>query len=372
MKVLRVPLLHQLVCEKHGIRDCFPCPWPGCENGLSEDCFEEESLIMNDEKPRTLYTRREWQSPFGDDYYTWDSNDLPNWFGTHKTLWTEARRFKLIETEEAPKLVYHYTSLEGFAGIVQNRSVWLSDYSYLNDKHELIYGADIIREVASEILNSTNKPIVSGLLKAWENNIEQFGNRVCIASFSADGDSLSQWRSYGNIALGFDPHDLAMHGCESNLRAIEYDRVKQRKLISIYLHHLCQAYVVDYEANRLERISDVYHKAERLIELIVFFKDSAFHTEREFRLAYIENPEMLQALKKTLPKKFRINNSKIIPYISSDQLFVGFNQQRPLEIREVVLGPEASDLLERGLKEFLTFHDMNDVVIRRSAIPYRI
>ncbi|MDD5228517.1 MAG: DUF2971 domain-containing protein [Methylococcales bacterium] len=371
MKILRPQIVHRLVCERHGIKDCFPCPWPDCENGLSENCFEEESIIMNDGKPRTIYTRREWVSPFGGSYYTWDSNYLPNWFGTLKTLWNEARRFKLIETEEPPKLIYHYTSLEGFAGIVQNRSLWLSDYSYLNDKHELTYGIDIIREVASEILNLTDKQIVLDLLQAWENNIGQFENRVCIASFSADGDSLSQWRAYGNIALGFKPHDLAMHSNGANLQAIEYDRVKQGKLISICLHHLVQAYEVDYEANRLERIPDVYHKAERLIELIVFFKNSAFYTEREFRLAYVENPEMLQLLEKTLPKKFRITNSKIIPYVSSDQLYVGLGEQSPLVIREVILAPETSDLLERGLKEFLAFHDMNDVVIRRSAIPYR-
>ena len=326
---------------------------------------------MKDIKPRTRYTRREWRSPFGGNYYTWEENDFPNWFGAHKTLWNEARRLKLFETEEAPKLLYHYTSLEGFTGIIQSRSIWLSDYSYLNDKHELIYGANIIREITSEMIESTSNPIISELLQAWKNNIGQFGNRVCIASFSADGDSLSQWRSYGNIALGFDPHDLAMHGFESNLRAIEYDKLKQGKLISIYLHHLCQAYEVDYMANKLERISDLYHKLERLIELIVFFKDSAFYTEREFRLAYIENPEMLQILEKALPKKFRITNSKIIPYISSEQLFLGFNEQHPLVIREVVLGPETSDLLERGLKEFLDFHAMNDVAIRRSAIPYR-
>jgi len=224
------------------------------------------------------------------------------------------------------------------------------------------------------MLKSTENSIGSGLLRAWEHNIGQFVNRVCIASFSADGDSLSQWRAYGNIALGFDPYDLARHGHSvhgANLRAIEYDRVTQRKLISIYLHPLCQAYEIDYKENRLERIPDIYHKPERLIELIAFSKDSAFFTEREFRLAYIENPDVHKLIEKTLPKKFRITNSKIIPYISSDQLSLKDDEPHPFVIREVVLGPETNDLFERGVREFLDFHAMDDVTIRRSAIPYR-
>jgi hypothetical protein len=303
MQILNPSILSPLICEDHGVHDCFPCPWPDCSNGLPEDCFEENSLLSD--KAGAIYTRREWRSPFGDNYYTWDSNDLPNWFSTKKTFWNEARRFKLIETKK-PNLVYHYTSLEGFAGIVQSRSLWLSDYSYLNDKHELKYGADIIREVATEMLESEDNTLVSELLQSWGLNIERFGNRVCIASFSAENDSLSQWRSYGPIALGFEPSILAMHACESYLRPVEYDRVKQRKLILIYLHHLRQAFIVDHTENRLERIQDVYHDAEQLIEIIAFFKHSAFHTEREFRLAYIENPEIFQVLKKSYLSNFAL------------------------------------------------------------------
>jgi hypothetical protein len=370
MRVLRPSVLHQLICQDHGVHDHFPCPWPNCKNGIPETSFEEESLLLGE--PRTLHTRREWRSPLGGSYYTWDSSKLPNWFAVQKTLWNEARRLQLIETK-IPAFVYHYTSLEGFAGIVQSRSVWLSDYSYLNDKHELTYGTDLICEVAAKMHESEDKAIVLELLQTWRKNIEQFGNRVCIASFSAEDDSLSQWRSYGPIALGFETHNLAMHTCQSHLRPVEYDRAKQLQLISIYLHHLCQAYVVDHAEKRLERIPDVYHKTEQLIELIAFFKNSAFHSEKEFRLSYIENPEVLEAFDQQPPsKRFRITNSKIIPYIPSTELFMGINKPKPLVISEVVLGPETSEILERGLREFLVSYNMGDVIIRRSVVPYRI
>ncbi|HEX8010670.1 MAG TPA: hypothetical protein VF814_07020 [Casimicrobiaceae bacterium] len=76
---------------------------------------------------------------------------MPNWFSAPKVFWNEARRLRLIATE-LPSLIYHYTTLEGFVGIVQSRSLWLSDYSYLNDARELTHGVEIVRSVVDEML----------------------------------------------------------------------------------------------------------------------------------------------------------------------------------------------------------------------------
>jgi hypothetical protein len=219
--------------------------------------------------------------------------------------------------------------------------------------------------------NEARQPAID-LLNTWIQDIDKQIHRVCIVSFSADGDSLSQWRSYGPVALGFEPRDIFLHAHGTNLQRVEYDRDKQRALARTYLHHLREAYMVDSDGNRLERISDVYHKTDRLVELVAFFKDPAFSTENEYRLAYIESPQTLESLGIEAPaKRFRVNRSRILPYVVSNEIRPFPTNARPLEIREVVLGPETDDLLERGIREYLEAENLGEVVVRRSTVPYR-
>lgn len=338
-------------------------------NGHEEDQFKTE-LLMEGNRPET-YTRRTWHSPLGDDYYTWDGDKLPNWFSAPKTFWNEARRFRLVRTA-APDLVYHYTSLEGFVGIIQSRSLWLSDYSYLNDRRELTHGVDVVCEVVDEMLRAHPESTINELLLAWKRNLAASTHRVCIVSFSAEDDSLSQWRAYGPIAIGIEPRHLPIHAYQTRLGAVEYDREIQRKLASIYLNHLTQAYRVDLEEGQLERIPDVYHRTERIIELVAFFKDAAFRSEQEYRLVYIEDPETLRGLKlPSPPKNFRVARTKLVPYVASDELSPFEHKRGPLEVQEVILGPEADDLLERGVRELLASSALPDVKVRRSRVPYR-
>ena len=369
MRTLNISLFPEYVCKEHGIYDTFPCPWPGCKNGFEDECFQVQGYIEGQKV--TTYKRRAWQSPLGGTYYNWEGDDLPNWFSVPKTFWNEARRLKLI-TMDLPSLIYHYTTLEGFVGIVQSRSMWLSDYSFLNDKHELMHGTEIIREVIAEMLEARPNSRIADLLHYWDQEIAEPNHRVCIASFSAENDSLSQWRAYGTIAIGINPRHLPVHAHQTRLQPVEYDHDIQRKLSTVYLYHMTQMYEADLSEDRLERIPDVYHQTDRFVELAAFFKDPAFRTEQEYRLAYIENSEVLNSLNVSAPpKRFRISKSRLQPYLASDELFPIKNQHRPLEIEEVILGPEADELFERGIREFLDSCEMADVSVRRSRVPYR-
>lgn len=368
MRTLHVSFFPDKVCDEHGIWDVFACPWPGCPNGYEEDTFQTQDAYIT--KP-SIYSRKEWRSPVGGNYYTWASDDLPHWFSVPKTFWNEARRLRL-SVIDPPSTIYHYTNVEGFVGIVRSRSLWLSDYSYLNDKRELIHGIETIGESIREMLQKGPNDRVAKLLQAWDGEISKPAHRVYIASFAADGDDLSQWRAYGPIAVGIEPQDLSIHANQTNLQPVEYNRDTQRKLADIYLNHMTQAYEVDLSAGMLEKIPDVYHRIDRLVELAAFFKDPAFQTEREYRLAYIEYPEMLRALRLTPPlKRFRLSKSKLFPYVVSDELFPRKDLCRPLDIHEVVLGPESDELLERGVREFLASSEMRHVKVRRSTVPYR-
>lgn len=346
------------VCEEHGIWGTLPCPWPSCQNGIADDCFQLEK-IWNGEFE--MYKRRKWRSPIGESYFTWESDRLPNWFTVPQTFWNEARRLKLTPTYSAP-LVYHYTTLEGFVGIVENGSIWLSDYSFLNDRRELLHGVEIIREEIRDMLRLPRSTDVADLLHHWDKEIAEPVHRVCIASFSAANDSLSQWRAYGSIAIGVKPQHLPLHAHQTTLQPVVYNLETQRKLTTVYLNHMAQAYETDLAGGRLKRIPEAYHKCNRLVELAAFFKDPAFKTEEEFRLAYIEDAESLRALGiSSPPKRFRISKSRLLPYVASNELFPRESGGASLEIEEVVLGPETDELFERGIREFLASCNMAGV-----------
>ncbi len=132
------------------------------------------------------------------------------------------------------------------------------------------------------------------------------------------------------------------------------------------------AYEADLQGGRLTRNPDLYHKSSRLLDLAVFFKDTAFRTENEYRLAYIDNPDVLQSFElKSPPKSFRVANARIVPYVPSTEVLPSENRSFELEISEIILGPECDNLLERGVREFLNERGLANVEIRKSAVPLR-
>ena len=357
-------------CVEHGTVGSLPCAWPSCPNGLAEPQFEEVPLFTGQEV--AVFSRQRWESPLGGHYFSWDSSQMPNWFFIRQIYWNEARRFKLVGAS-SPDTVYHYTSLAGFVGIVETKSIWLSDFSYLNDSRELTHGMHLANEVIDSIVANMPNAGMQTLLLGLKKKLENLTNRVCVASFSIDGDSLAQWRAYGPIAIGFSTYPLALHVNQASLHAVEYNRDAQRKLIEIYVHHLGQAFLRDAETGHLDKgLRESYQQAEQLLEILAFFKDSAFRSENEIRLAYVDNPTVFESLGfDPLPKSFRQTPKRLIPYVASSDVLRSKVRNFEIEVTEVILGPECDDLLERGVREFLSAKSLEKVALRRSTVPLR-
>lgn len=356
-------------CAEHGVIGVFPCAFPGCPNGVYEDEFEEEPMISGSKARQ--WKRQEWHSPLGGAYYSWNTDTKPNWFQTTRIFWDEARRQQLVP-HSLPATVYHYTSLEGFIGIVSNRSVWMTEFAYLNDRREVRYGLDLVLETVNALLETESDEHVRNLLSTWKGQLGSERKRIYITSFSGEDDSLSQWRAYGPIAIGFPVQSLSLHVNQSLFQAVEYDPSTQKKLVEIYVHHLVSAFQADLRGNRIERIPDVYHKVDKLVELATFFKDPAFRAENEYRLTFIDMPELFEQFGEESPERFfRAARGRLIPYISSAQILPSGHRDFPLEISEVVLGPESDDLLEQGVREFLNQKGLKHVPVRRSLVPLR-
>jgi len=370
MKTIDFKLSPEFACAEHGIQGSFPCPWPNCKNGLADDRFELKQWVKSEK--HQIYHRFRWHSPLEAPYFSWERRDSPHWFSVIRTFWNEVRRLRLIPDHNV-NVVYHYTSMEAFVSIVESDSIWLSDYSYLNDKTELVHGVKVVSDVINELLGQGVSKEQEGLLQAWLKKAAAPLQRVCVASFSGDGDSLSQWRAYGNVAIGFVPRKIGLHTNQSQWSVVQYETEIQRKLARVYVSHSLQAYAEDIKNNTFERISDVYHRFGQVLELVAFFKDLSFRNEREFRLVYVEHPELFEdrALVERPPKHFRAKGGRIYSHVKSSEMFTEPDNKWPLGICEVVLGPESDDLMELGVRELLDENGLNDVPIKHSAIPYR-
>ncbi len=370
MKTIDFKLSPKLVCAEHGIQGSFPCPWPKCKNGLPDDRFKLKQWAESEK--HAIYHRFHWQSPLEGPYFSWERRDWPHWFSVRSTFWNEVRRLRLIP-DQYISVVYHYTSMEAFVSIVESDSIWLSDYSYLNDKTELVHGVTVVSDAIKEFLGQGVSIEQEGLLQAWLEKAKAPLQRVCVASFSGEGDSLSQWRAYGNVAIGFVPHKIGIHANQSQGGVVQYESEIQRKLAQVYLSHSLQAYDEDIKNNLLERIPDVYHRFGQVLELVSFFKNPSFQDEREYRLVYVEHPELFERedFLERPPKQFRVKDGRIYSHVKSSELFSTPEHKWPLGICEVVLGPETDDLMELGVREFLDENGLQEVPIKRSAIPYR-
>ena len=60
----------------------------------------------------------------------------------------------------SPRVISHYTTLEGLQGIVETSTLWASNASFLNDRAELQHALDVSEEVIKKL--SSKKT-----LKAW-------------------------------------------------------------------------------------------------------------------------------------------------------------------------------------------------------------
>lgn len=94
-----------------------------------------------------------------------------------------------------PECIYHYTSNSVLISILERKALWMSARHHLNDTQE---GKQFFRLLRDEATDEKIAQIKSAL-----NDYEFF-----VTCFSADQDSLSQWRGYAEngagVAIGFN------------------------------------------------------------------------------------------------------------------------------------------------------------------------
>ena len=279
-----------------------------------------------------------------------------------------------------PPVLYHYTSMNGLLGIVHSGKIWASDSRYLNDATDSIYLTTVLKRYVAKRIVSTSgadKEAYEELLAELEKPTEF---DVFVASFSANGDLLSQWRAYcqGGIgfSIGFDSSALRTgyvsepsadksQFVSGQLKHVRYLRSEDDSSADEILRD-CGAF-----ANSLvpiisklatpELVSLATATAKSVAIFAPMFKDIAFEEEQEWRLILSKIPGPMPA------KQFRAGKSTLIPYVDAEpQMKEGYF------IKEVIVGPTPHPGLSvNAVIALLQSLNRPDVSVRASTVPYR-
>ena len=212
--------------------------------------------------------------------------------------------------------------------------------------------------------------LLSEMEQALREGIESIN--VCVCSFSADGDVLSQWRAYGGGASGFS---IGFAG--AFLRAVSdqlnfwlvpviYDEPEQRALVRTLLQDVL-AENLQRRANPIEAHNDLGippggSLVAYLNRYAPILKHKSFCEEREWRI--VSRP--LFCLREGFG--YRAGTSMLIPYFRIPLS----PAQQPFNIEEIIVGPTPHpEQSIRSVKGLLIRHRLDNAQVRNSDAPYR-
>lgn len=163
-----------------------------------------------------------------------------------------------MSEDNFPKILYHYTSAQGFLGILQSRTLWASHILFQNDLRE----GKIAFSVFDELLNNDFKDYASNKEFAEEYDLFKSCKEsgVYTISFSEKKDDLSMWNGYSgenfSVCFGVDVYAFveslqSEETCKESdnnkksgplygkisieLKKCIYDRTEQRLVIKEFL-----------------------------------------------------------------------------------------------------------------------------------------
>ncbi|MBI4846476.1 MAG: DUF2971 domain-containing protein [Candidatus Omnitrophica bacterium] len=254
-----------------------------------------------------------------------------------------------------PEILYHYTNQKGLYEIINSKSLWMSNIAYLNDAEELNFGLKLIEAMAKKYAEETViRKFVNELLKVLAKEVN-----ICVFSFSAERDSLGQWRGYtkegAGYNIGFDYNKLSdlQDKLKFKISQCVYDPQEQEAQIDKLFHN-------KFSEKKFEEVKEhIVDWAFDLVALATTLKNRHFENESEWRL--ITEPIHI----KDKNYKTRADKKALIPYFKLDL--------QDLPVKEILVGPscERPNLLKSSVEIFLEQQNILNCPVSISKIPYR-
>ena len=239
--------------------------------------------------------------------------------------------------------IYHYTSPGGLSSIIGKGKLRFTDRLFLNDKSEGTYVLQLYRKVLNDLHLDLEEQFYVSAEKSLEKTLNEFDS-YCMkkklfiyqCSFSCDQDSLCLWNYYtkGDSIKGYNIHFKSKALCEglvlssklANNRTVKpvrgkviYNKNKQTEIVT----KIVQIFHSHYKTSDIDTSVLTMYLIDKLLFIGIFFKDSCFQIENEYRIAlplYV-NDDWNYVVIDDKPNHFE-RNGILIPYID-----VGFQEK---------------------------------------------
>jgi hypothetical protein len=301
----------------------------------------------------------------------------------HRYIKEEIMIYDKIDLEiekivEFPKIadimnIYHYTRIESLKSIIENSELWASNSIFLNDKEEVFYAYNRLKNTINE---KYERQRFINMLNELKQKIDFIINRMYIISFSTNKDSIPLWQEYSagdgyNIKFdikGIIENDtvsvIDMNEEKIIIKNVIYDKVEyNEERIDEFINNYIKIY------NRIKK-SDLSSDKKKMLrnKLNYYFsfkslliKNKTYFVEEEFRIIVI----IPDPTTKNKCEKFRIARNILVPYIRIKIKRDGF-------ISEVSTGPRNNiDIGQLSIQRFLISNGIKRVKILKSKIPWR-
>lgn len=294
--------------------------------------------------------------------------------------------------KKLPKTLYYYCSLNTFASIINNKSLWLTEIGKSNDSLEQKY---LATEIIYNLENYLKIRCVDTIKKEEIENIRnEFYTKVSASPFipvwaicfSEKKDDLSQWRGYADdangLCIGFSTKYLNAINILSDLkestelndcfrfRKVEYGEEAINNYLNFWSQFVPRVRATELRNQLARDIKGTYVRP--------YYKHEAFKSEAEWRMVYT---------KITCDDDYKFNFDFLNNILKQDKRFeiIGKSYEArnkylqshiELEITDLLsamnviyIGPK-SKLTIDDLVDFLSFHFGKDKINKFPNLEY--
>lgn len=294
--------------------------------------------------------------------------------------------------------IYHYTSINGVKEILDSKKLWFTHIDYMNDRDEVVAGAEQLKKVGLE--NCAGE--YSEILKSEAAQISSQEHKAFLCCFSLKRDELPMWNYYTkNIHnqgynLGFDYKKLVisilknnpeLHGCKFTFGKVDYCIDEETYATQMYHHsidnindallkfatfisgenhdgYISKKNKPSYPFVKYYGEEPIFRQSPSL-DVLFLMKRPCFSVEEEFRIVIQVTKEALMELKKYNKYKYRISNGLLIPYLD---LVFDVNS-----LTGATLSPTINqDLADRSIKDYCEYCNIDVATLSEGIIKSRI
>jgi hypothetical protein len=263
-----------------------------------------------------------------------------------KAMWP----FQLPGTAAPPDTLHHYTNAAGVQGILCSKSLWASDCRFLNDRSELVYGHNLVKDYLAKQPGPVAAALAHGCPPLDVRAV------IYIASFCEHGDLLSQWRGYSRQLDGYSMafRFAGLLACTNVfLSKVVYVPGEQEEILRALVRDIADVFSrIDLPVDRTTELINI---AVNTVWALPFrFKDASFQGEQEWRLT--------AAPESGYHEKFRIADGHFVPYVQ-----IPFDVERLIEVRQ---GPGTyRDANVGSLTRLLAAENFKGTRVEKSPVP---